>query len=291
MSNACGAVVVLDGQTRRTRTNVRCSHDDVDGPRDIGTRMVMLCAARNQAALYRRTSPSSTAMPVRSGQLLLLNSVDPSMWRLETSEKHYTTNFEIGQPLDGSAYCCGDRRCGFGDRSRDGRPPSPRLGAAQLSMRHRWSVVDVDAAPAGAWLGILGQTRFTAYVGSYRIAQLRPGDVVFVSAAAGARSACGGTFQSSLERPVLGQAPGGSAERCVPSSTSSVTTTHSTTAPRRRTLVAVLFEMTSTCTSTTSAERSSSPHSRRCVSEDVFGAVRDDLPIRRVGSAVRILPA
>ena len=44
---------------------------------------------------------------LQPGQLLLRNivmSVDPSMrGRLETTEKHYTTNFEIGQPLDGSA--------------------------------------------------------------------------------------------------------------------------------------------------------------------------------------------
>ena len=44
---------------------------------------------------------------LQPGQVLLRNivmSVDPSMrGRLETSEKQYTTNFEIGQPLDGSA--------------------------------------------------------------------------------------------------------------------------------------------------------------------------------------------
>ena len=45
--------------------------------------------------------------PLQPGRLLLRNivmSVDPSMpGRLETTEKHYTTNFELGQPLDGSA--------------------------------------------------------------------------------------------------------------------------------------------------------------------------------------------
>ena len=45
--------------------------------------------------------------PLEPGQLLLRNivmSVDPSMrGRLDVGEKHYTTNFEIGQPLDGSA--------------------------------------------------------------------------------------------------------------------------------------------------------------------------------------------
>ena len=45
--------------------------------------------------------------PLEAGQLLVRNivmSVDPSMrGRLDVGEKHYTTNFEIGQPLDGSA--------------------------------------------------------------------------------------------------------------------------------------------------------------------------------------------
>src|SRR6187399_739705 len=44
---------------------------------------------------------------LQPGQLLVRNiamSVDPSMrGRLDLGEKHYTTNFEIGQPLDGSA--------------------------------------------------------------------------------------------------------------------------------------------------------------------------------------------
>ena len=48
------------------------------------------------------------------------------------------------------------------------------------------TVIDTEAAPVGAWLGVLGQTGFTAWVGLKRIGELRPGDTVFVSAAAGA---------------------------------------------------------------------------------------------------------
>ena len=75
------------------------------------------------------------------GQLLLRNivmSVDPSMrGRLETTEKQYTTNFEIGQPLDGSAIGVVVDAPGSSWR-RHGRAPSARLaGATRSSTRRR----------------------------------------------------------------------------------------------------------------------------------------------------------
>jgi NADPH-dependent curcumin reductase len=45
--------------------------------------------------------------------------------------------------------------------------------------------IDKDALPLTAWLGILGIPGFTAYVGMKRIAQVRPGETVVVSAALG----------------------------------------------------------------------------------------------------------
>ena len=43
-----------------------------------------------------------------------------------------------------------------------------------------------SAAPLSAWLGVLGMVGLTAWVGMLEIAALRPGDIVFVSGAAGA---------------------------------------------------------------------------------------------------------
>jgi NADPH-dependent curcumin reductase CurA len=45
--------------------------------------------------------------------------------------------------------------------------------------------IDVDAAPAQAYLGVLGGSGLTAYAGLVHVAGLRDGDVVWVSAAAG----------------------------------------------------------------------------------------------------------
>jgi NADPH-dependent curcumin reductase CurA len=46
--------------------------------------------------------------------------------------------------------------------------------------------LDVEAAPPQAYLGVLGGNGLTAYAGLFRVGELRDGDVVWVSAAAGA---------------------------------------------------------------------------------------------------------
>ena len=70
-------------------------------------------------------------------------------------------------------------------------------------------VVDADAAPVGAWLGVLGQTGFTAWVGIKRIGELHAGDTVFISAAAGAVGSAAGSFAKLLGASrVLGSAGG-----------------------------------------------------------------------------------
>jgi NADPH-dependent curcumin reductase CurA len=140
--------------------------------------------------------------PLQPGQLLVGNiamSVDPSMrGRLDLGEKHYTTNFEIGQPLDGSAIgqviASEDDGVGVGAvvRHRAGWREHAVVDASTVA------VVDTDAAPVGAWLGILGQTGFTAWVGLKRIGELQQGDTVFVSAAAGAVGSAAGRFAKLL---------------------------------------------------------------------------------------------
>jgi hypothetical protein len=151
--------------------------------------------------------------PLQRGQALVRNaymSVDPSMrGRLEPTEKHYTTNFAVGAPLDGSA---------IGTVIASEAPGLP-VGAA---VRHRlgWrehAVVDASSvtvhdpavAPLNQWLGVLGQTGFTAYVGLVRVAEFRPGDTVFISAAAGAVGSVAGQFARLLgARRVIGSAGG-----------------------------------------------------------------------------------
>lgn len=133
---------------------------------------------------------------LQPGHLLLRNiamSVDPSMrGRLETSEKQYTTNFEVGEPLDGSAI--GVVLSANGSDISPGTVVRHRLGWREHAVvdAAAVSIIDVDAASVGAWLGILGQTGFTAYVGLVRAGELQAGQTVFVSAAAGAVGSAAG---------------------------------------------------------------------------------------------------
>ena len=147
------------------------------------------------------------------GQLLVRNaymSVDPAMrGRMEPTEKHYTTNFTVGGPLDGSAIgrVILSRADGFapGDFVRH------RLGWRDYALvdAAAATTVDPDLAPLPSWLGVLGQTGFTAYAGLRRAGDMRPGDVVFVSAAAGAVGSAAGQFARLLGASrVIGSAGG-----------------------------------------------------------------------------------
>jgi NADPH-dependent curcumin reductase CurA len=59
-------------------------------------------------------------------------------------------------------------------------------------------VIDTAVASPSAYLGVLGMTGLTAYVGLTRIATLAPGDIVFVSGAAGAVGGVAGQLARAL---------------------------------------------------------------------------------------------
>ncbi len=141
-------------------------------------------------------------------------SVDPSTrGRMDPGEKQYTTNFEIGGPLDGSAI-------GIVEESASDLLP---VGA---TVRHRmgWreyavvddsaaTVCDLGKAPATSWLSSMGQTGFTAYAGLLPVGALAAGETVFVTGAGGAVGSMAGQFARLLgASKVVGSA--GGAEKC-----------------------------------------------------------------------------
>ena len=127
--------------------------------------------------------------PLGDRQFLVQNiwmSVDPYMRGRMKEGKSYVSPFQLDQPLDGG--CLG--------RVIESRHNEFSVGdfvLANAGWREYWTSngdgvtkIDPALAPLQAYLGVLGMTGMTAWVGLKRIANLQPGSTVFVSAASGA---------------------------------------------------------------------------------------------------------
>ena len=124
------------------------------------------------------------------GQILVRNtfmSVDPYMRGRMNDVKSYTPPFALDAVMDGGAVgeviASADDRFAVGDEVLHG------LGWRELALLDAGSARRIDPAlgvAPSAYLGVLGTTGLTAYVGLLDIAQMKAGDVVFVSGAAGA---------------------------------------------------------------------------------------------------------
>jgi len=156
-------------------------------------------------AAYTRGGPEFrvaevSVRPPGRGEVLVRNtwtSVDPGLRvRLrEHAPEGYFDGFQVDAPMDGiltvgevvesraDAFAPGDHvwhAAGWRDYATI-RAGAPALGGLGTLRR-----IDADAAPAQAYLGPLGGIGLTAYVGLLEVAGLQDGDVVWVSAAAGA---------------------------------------------------------------------------------------------------------
>jgi NADPH-dependent curcumin reductase CurA len=117
----------------------------------------------------------------------LFMSVDPYMRGRMNDMKSYVPPFRVGEPLEGGAI-------GTVTESRspdlvEGDLVLHILGwrdEAVLPARQARKVAVAEGLSPSAYLGVLGMPTLTAYVGVLDIAALKPGDVVFVSGAAGA---------------------------------------------------------------------------------------------------------
>lgn len=125
----------------------------------------------------------------RDGEFLVRNlwmSVDPYMRGRMREGRSYAPPWQIGQPCEGG--CVGrvvaSKRPGF----TEGDIVSGMKGWRDCWISDGSDVrkIDPTIAPIEAHLGVLGMPGMTAYVGLLHIAEMKEGETVFVSGAAGA---------------------------------------------------------------------------------------------------------
>ncbi len=147
------------------------------------------------------------------GQVLVKNlcmSVDPYMRGRMNDVKSYVPPFEIGKALEGGAV----------GEVVTSRAPGFATGDIVLSMmgwRERFVAdpralrkLDASVEPKSAWLGVLGVTGFTAW-GGLNLVNVKAGDRVFISGAAGGVGVIAGQLAKQRGCYVVGSA--GSAEK------------------------------------------------------------------------------
>lgn len=123
------------------------------------------------------------------GQVLVRNlllSVDPYMRGRMRDAKSYVPPFALGQVMTGMAV--GEVVASQSPDLSVGDSVLHDLGWREYALGPAASFrrVPPGDTPPSAWLGVLGMVGMTAWVGMLEIAALKPGDVVFVSGAAGA---------------------------------------------------------------------------------------------------------
>lgn len=123
------------------------------------------------------------------GQVLVRNlvmSVDPYMRGRMSDAQSYLPPFEVGAALDGGAV--GEVIASEAAGARPGDVVLHGQGWREYALLDARAarVVDPALAPVSAYLGALGMTGLTAYAGLLDVAAIKPGETVFVSAAAGA---------------------------------------------------------------------------------------------------------
>lgn len=178
----------------------------------------MLKTANREIRLASRPSGMPTAAnftlartelePLQDQEVLVRNlfmSVDPYMRGRMNEGKSYVPPFELGKPLDGGAV--GEV---IESRAKDFKPGD--AVTSNFGWREYFTAspkdlhpVSRDVQPLSAYLGVLGMTGMTAWVG-LNLGEVKTGDVIFISGAAGAVGNVAGQLAKLRGCRVIGSA-------------------------------------------------------------------------------------
>lgn len=112
-------------------------------------------------------------------------SVDPYMRGRMDDTESYVAPFELGEVMEGGAV--GRVVASASDDLAEGDIVLHQLGWREYAVAPAAGFRKVDdSAPLSAYLSVLGMTGLTAYAGLLDVAEMKEGDTVFVSGAAGA---------------------------------------------------------------------------------------------------------
>jgi NADPH-dependent curcumin reductase CurA len=143
------------------------------------------------------------------GQVLVRNtymSVDPYMRGRMNDVKSYVPPFRLGEALQGGAV--GEVIASEAEGFAAADVVVHQLGWREHALLDATQARKVEAGglPESAFLGVLGMPGLTAYAGLFDVGELRDGDVVFVSGAAGAVGSLAGQIAKLRGHTVIGSA-------------------------------------------------------------------------------------
>jgi NADPH-dependent curcumin reductase CurA len=143
------------------------------------------------------------------GEVLVRNtymSVDPYMRGRMNDAESYVPPFQLDHPMEGGAV--GEVVVSNAEGLEPGDVVTHQLGWREHAVLPAGQVrkVDPDGLPESAFLGVLGMPGLTAYAGLLDVGELREGDTVFVSGAAGAVGSLAGQIAKLRGNTVIGSA-------------------------------------------------------------------------------------
>ena len=146
-------------------------------------------------------------LSIKDGEVLLETkylSVDPYLRGRMSDAKSYVPPFEVGEPINSGIIA--EVIDSKNEKFKKGDFVSNRMDwkTVQVSNGEGLQKVDPNKAPLSAYLGIVGMTGLTAYLGLHEIGKPKKGETLVVSGAAGAVGSVVGQIGKILGLTVIG---------------------------------------------------------------------------------------